>query len=109
MATGQEKLKKFIGQKIEEARKAVGLSQNELSKLTRLDQSSISQYEAGNTEPTFSSLMRIACILQIDLDYFRLTDDFIEDMIEEEERVMRQKVLDKISGGKKQARRKKGA
>lgn len=99
-------MKKIIGERIATARKAIGISQNELATITRVDQASISQYEAGNTEPTSSSLRRISWALKICTHDLLPPDDFVERLIEEEGQLVKKKIMDKIKGGKKGPKKK---
>ena len=49
-----------IGERIKERRKAIGMTQDELSEATGANRVTISQYESGKYLPSVSALKRIA-------------------------------------------------
>lgn len=55
--------------KIKEIRKKLNLSQVELAKKLNTSQNTISNYEAGNTQPSIEMLVNIADVLNVSLDY----------------------------------------
>lgn len=55
--------------KIKEIRKNLNLSQIELAKKLNTSQNTISNYEAGNTQPSIEMLVNIANVLDVSLDY----------------------------------------
>ena len=64
-----------LGEKLKRARKELGLTQVELSRLLGLTQNSISLYEKGLTQPTSENLMKLAKILHVSSDYLLGTDE----------------------------------
>ena len=60
----------MIAQKIKELRKLEGITQKELAKALRIDQSCISLWENGKTEPTASMIVALA-------DYFNVCSDYL--------------------------------
>jgi transcriptional regulator with XRE-family HTH domain len=63
-------LKSNIGKLIKFYRKKLGLTQTELSKLTGISQSTISDYEKGNIIPSISNIKKIAKALNIEPKLF---------------------------------------
>ncbi len=63
-------------QRLRTTREQLNLSQHELSRLCGLSINQISRYELGMREPTSASLVRIARVLNVSMDYLvGLTDD----------------------------------
>lgn len=62
--------KKYIGQKIKEARKAQKMSQFELAEKTNLHEKQIYRIEAGENSPSLDNFLRIANVLNLKIDYF---------------------------------------
>ena len=64
-------MKKTIGEKIREARKAAGFTQNQLAKKTVIAQATLSHYERGNITPSIPTLETISravgCNLVVEL------------------------------------------
>lgn len=61
----------FIGEKIKLCRESIGISQSELARKSDLTSAAISQIESGNRVPAFTSLLKIAQILNLgSLDCF---------------------------------------
>lgn len=54
-----------LGLAIKDIRKAAGLSQQELAKLTRSTQATVSQIESGKSDPSNSTLRSISAALSI--------------------------------------------
>ena len=63
------KTNKYIGARIREIRKEKGLTQTELSEITRLTQSVISRIEVGETTTTIEVIGVIAKSLGYTLDF----------------------------------------
>lgn len=57
-------------QMIRAARKAAGISQDELAQFLGVNRATISKYETGIIEPSFSQLAQIASYLEIDFGEF---------------------------------------
>jgi tellurite methyltransferase len=53
---------------IEEARKAKGLTQEQLAKLVGVTQGAVAQWENGQTHPSFPVLPRLAAALGVTVD-----------------------------------------
>ena len=62
--------KKYIGQKIKEARKAQKMSQFELAEKTNLHEKQIYRIEAGENSPSHDNFLRITNVLNLKIDYF---------------------------------------
>ena len=58
-----------LGLRIKEIRESKGISQRELARRLKLKQSSVSNYESGNREPSLEILVKIANILEVSTDY----------------------------------------
>ena len=57
-----------IGDRIREARKRLGLNQEQLAELARLNRVTVAKYEAGKVEPGAQALSRIADALDVTVD-----------------------------------------
>ena len=55
-------------QSIKEARKALGLTQEQLAKLVGVTQGTVAQWECGLTHPSFENLKRVAAALNVSVD-----------------------------------------
>lgn len=80
----------FIGGQVKQARNEVGLTQEQLGKLMYSSRSTIKQIESGKVEPTITSLMQIATVLEKPITYFlpmppeyRAAEDELPDWIRE--------------------------
>lgn len=61
--------------RIREYRERLGWSQNELSRRSGVPQSAISRYEAGEQEPGYSRLKRIAKALGVSVEELEITQE----------------------------------
>ena len=61
-------IKQRVGQKIKEARKAKGLTQEELGAKLGIDKPTVSKYENGKINPSLEVLSRIAQELELTLE-----------------------------------------
>lgn len=61
--------KRVLGDRLISARKMRDLSQYELARRCGLSNKSIYQFEAGNHEPSLSSIRKIALCLEVSVDY----------------------------------------
>ena len=57
-----------VGERIREARKTLGLNQEELAELARLNRVTVAKYESGKVEPGAQALSRIADALDTTVD-----------------------------------------
>ncbi|MDO5437894.1 MAG: helix-turn-helix transcriptional regulator [bacterium] len=62
--------KKYIGQKIKEARKALKMSQFELAEKTNLHEKQIYRIETGENSPSLDNFLKIANVLNLKINYF---------------------------------------
>ena len=62
--------KRFIGEKLVEALQYRGIRMSALAKMTGLSKQSISSYCSETTEPSYSSIFKIAMALNFPIDYF---------------------------------------
>ena len=70
-----------FGEKLQQARKAKGLSQTDLAKLVGVGRKTIINYEQGSTYPRHRTMYKaLAYVLGIDVDYLHNeNDDFVAD------------------------------
>lgn len=65
-----------FGNRLRQLRKAKGLTQAELAKLLSIGESTISFYESGKRQPDYETLIRIADLFNVSVDYLLgRTDD----------------------------------
>lgn len=62
-------MRKNIGLRLSQARKAKGLTQEQLAELTSFSVSEISRIETGKTETPLTTLLKLCDALQIGLDF----------------------------------------
>lgn len=70
MDDDNKKLGKFVGNRIKERRKALGLTQADLARLLDLSHQQVQRYESGENTISVVSILRIAQVLNIKPDYF---------------------------------------
>lgn len=63
-----------VGERIKEARKALRMSQSELSSASGLGRATVARYERGITLPTFSTAQKLAEVLHVKPDALVLGD-----------------------------------
>jgi transcriptional regulator with XRE-family HTH domain len=67
---------KKLGARIKKLREIKGLSQQELASICDFEKSNMSRIEAGRTNPTISTLLRISHALSVDLaEIVRIEND----------------------------------
>jgi transcriptional regulator with XRE-family HTH domain len=66
--------KKSLGRVIQDNRKSLKLTQNELAEATELSRNYISDIENGRYTPSIESLTKIAIHLGIDLNIIKMTE-----------------------------------
>ncbi|WP_163102283.1 helix-turn-helix domain-containing protein [Peribacillus alkalitolerans] len=66
--------KKILGKLIQEKRKELGITQNQLSHVTELSRNYISDIENGRYTPSVDSLSKIAIYLKLDLNVIKMTE-----------------------------------
>ncbi len=71
-------IRKLIGDRLKEAREALGLSQRKLGLLTGLSDKTISAYEKARVLPPLEVLLRIAKQLNKPVSYFLGEDNAVE-------------------------------
>lgn len=59
---------KFLGEKLRLARKAKGLTQQEVAEMAEIDEKHLSRIENGKFFPTFTTLSRLLTALDLPLD-----------------------------------------
>jgi uncharacterized protein YjbI with pentapeptide repeats len=69
---------KIIGNKIAIARKNKGLSQTELAKQIAISPQAVGKWERGESMPDITTLIRLAEILGVDLNYFSGNSETVE-------------------------------
>ena len=60
----------YVGKKLKEKRKKLGLTQTELSKQVGISFQQIQKYETGQNRISASMLFKMSNILEVKLDYF---------------------------------------
>lgn len=76
-----QKRKNLIGERIKERRLALGLSQEDLQKKTKIKNTMISNFENGKREPNLANIAKIAHALDMTIDELYFGDEsnsFIE-------------------------------
>lgn len=58
---------KYLGAKIEAARKRMGLSQTELAQRVGVGQTAVCRWESGKSQPSLANLLRLSNILDISM------------------------------------------
>lgn len=58
-----------FGRRLRKIRKRQGFEQAALAEIARVPTSSISHFEHGKHKPSYDSLVRLACALDVSLDY----------------------------------------
>lgn len=71
-----KKITMTLGETIKKYRKRKGLNQTELANLIGLDRSAISNFENGKREPTYSMILKLAEVLNVDLIEFLNTNNY---------------------------------
>lgn len=62
-----EKIVKAVAVKLKERREALGLSMNQVAKLSNLDQRAVSRIEKGEFSPTLRAVLKICAALKVKL------------------------------------------
>ena len=70
MEENNKTLDKFVGNKIRERRKALGLTQAELAEILSLSHQQVQRYEAGDNTVSTPRLLEIANVLNVKPSYF---------------------------------------
>ena len=70
-----------IAKKIRILRKSRGLTQQQLADLLGVQRATISNYEVGRRSPHIKELEKIADILGVNLEYFGVTNDDLNELI----------------------------
>ena len=60
---------KIFGKRLREVRKTKGLKQQELADILGISRKSYSYWENGKTEPSFESIVKLADLLDVSLDW----------------------------------------
>ena len=75
------KLSNKIAKKIKILRKTRGLTQQQLADLLGVQRATISNYEIGRRSPHIKELARLAEILGVNLEYFGVNNNDLNDLI----------------------------
>ncbi|NFQ86706.1 helix-turn-helix transcriptional regulator [Clostridium sporogenes] len=59
----------MFGDRLKELREEKGMTQEQLGKLLNITKQAVYSYEKGDNEPTIDSLVKIANIFNVSLDY----------------------------------------
>ena len=68
----EEKILKEFGKKLEKLRKAKGLSYRKFSYAAELSVSYVQKLEAGESNPSYTTLLKLAEALDVDLNEFTI-------------------------------------
>ena len=91
-----------IGEKIRKVREAKGLSQKEISAMVNMDQSQYSKIENDKTDPTTSTLEKIAKALGIDVPELFVSDKIFKDINSADKTIMEKLRLIELLDSKEQ-------
>jgi transcriptional regulator with XRE-family HTH domain len=91
-----------IGEKIRKVREAKGLSQKEISAMVNMDQSQYSKIENDKTDPTTSTLEKIAKALGIDVSELFVSDKIFKDINSADKTIMEKLRLIELLDNKEQ-------
>ena len=91
-----------IGEKIRKVREAKGLSQKEISAMVNMDQSQYSKIENDKTDPTTSTLEKIAKALGIDVSELFVSDKIFKDINSADKTIMEKLRLIELLDSKEQ-------
>jgi transcriptional regulator with XRE-family HTH domain len=91
-----------IGEKIRKVREAKGLSQKEISTMVNMDQSQYSKIENDKTDPTTSTLEKIAKALGIDVSELFVSDKIFKDINSADKTIMEKLRLIELLDNKEQ-------
>ena len=70
-----------IGQKIKILRKSRGMTQQQLADMLDVQRATISNYEIGRRSPHLKELENIAEVLGVNLDYFAVFNNSLNDLV----------------------------
>lgn len=94
----------MIGTKIKKAREAKGLSQKEVALSLKMDPAQYSRIENGKTDPSFSSIEKIAKALGVDLSDLFKADEIFKDANSYDKSLMEKlSLIEKLEDKEKQA------
>ena len=68
----------MLGKRINEVRKERGITAQSMSDMLHINLRSYRNYESGDREPSVESIIKIADILDISVDYLFGRDEFIK-------------------------------
>ncbi|SRR5574344_410012 len=71
-------IKKFLGKRIKEIRKAKHMTQPELAEKINVDPKYISRLETGSSTPSFTTIEKMANVLNVDVEKFFNISQFKE-------------------------------
>lgn len=60
---------RYLGVKIERARKKLGLSQAELGQRVGVSQTAVCRWETGAKQPSLNNMLKLSKVLEIPMDY----------------------------------------
>lgn len=67
---------KIFGQRLKELRQEMGFTQTALAAKTGVTQNAISKYEMAKAQPYLSSLVKLAVVLEVSIDYIAGLQDW---------------------------------
>ncbi len=70
----------MFSKRLNETRKAKGITAQQMADHLKMEIRSYRNYESGDREPSFDTLIRLADILQVPTDYLLCRDDFLQSL-----------------------------
>lgn len=86
---------KVIGLKIKERRKSLGITQETIANILDVNPSHISNIECGRANPSLTSLIKIANVLQCSVDYF-ISSEYTYKSDPQKEKSLDEEILSKL-------------
>ncbi|MCP4177718.1 MAG: helix-turn-helix transcriptional regulator [bacterium] len=93
-----------IGDKIKKVREAKGLSQKQIAITLKMDQAQYSRIENNKTDPSFSSVYKIANALGVELSELFISDEIFKEINSADKTLMEKlRLLDSLDEEEKSA------
>ena len=86
---------KAIGLKIKERRKSLGITQESIANALDVNPSHISNIECGRANPSLTTLIKIANLLQCSVDYF-ISAEYTYKHDPEKEKTLDEEIMNKL-------------
>lgn len=86
---------KAIGLNIKERRQQLGITQEHIANVLKVNPSHISNTECGRANPSLTALIKIANILKCSVDYF-ISGEYTYKINKDKEKTLDDKIMDKL-------------